>query len=149
MNKIIKKKNWMRTIVMAGVFSYLLPLTSHLFLTSCSEDDSDAPLNFYSSVRLTAAGFIEADEAQFSDFKAILERGNYLSMLKTYGHYTVFAPTNDAIQTFLKENGYASIEAIPNDKCDTLARTHIVQDKAYFTTDMGGFKSKIYTLSHH
>ena len=138
MNKIIKKKNWMR-ISMAGVF-YLLLLSFSplLLLTACSEDDSDAPLNFYSSVRLTAAGFIEADEAQFSDFKAILERGNYLSMLKTYGHYTVFAPTNDAIQTFLKENGYASIEAIPNDKCDTLARTHIVQDKAYFTTDMGG-----------
>ena len=138
MNKIIKKKTWMR-ISMAGVF-YLLLLSFSplLLLTACSEDDSDAPLNFYSSVRLTAAGFIEADEAQFSDFKAILERGNYLSMLKTYGHYTVFAPTNDAIQTFLKENGYASIEAIPNDKCDTLARTHIVQDKAYFTTDMGG-----------
>jgi uncharacterized surface protein with fasciclin (FAS1) repeats len=87
---------------------------------------------------MTAAEYIESDEAQFSDFKAILERGNYLSMLKTYGHYTVFAPTNSAIQTYLKENGYASLNDIPNDKCDTLARAHIVQDKAYFTTDMGG-----------
>ena len=34
-------------------------------MTSCSDDDSDAPLNFYSSVRLTAAEFIEADDAQF------------------------------------------------------------------------------------
>ena len=123
--------------ILTGAISLLLPLSSFLF-TSCSEDDSDAPLNFYSSVRLTAAGFIEADDAQFSDFKAILERGNYLSMLKTYGHYTVFVPTNDAIQLFLKENGYASIDAIPKEKCDTLARTHIIHDKAYFTTDMGG-----------
>jgi len=106
--------------------------------TSCSDDDSDAPLNFYSSVRLTAAGFIEADDAQFSDFKTILERSNYLSMLKTYGHYTVFAPTNEAIQSFLKENGYGSLDALPKEQCDTIARTHIVQDKAYFTTDMGG-----------
>ena len=132
----INNKNWMRTIIV-GVFSILFPLSSFL-ITSCSEDDSDAPLNFYSSVRLTAAGFIEADDAQFSNFKAILERGNYLSMLKTYGHYTVFAPTNEAIQLYLKENGYASIDAMPKEKCDTLARTHIVQDKAYFTTDMGG-----------
>ena len=116
----------------------MLLASCSLFLTSCSDDDSDAPLNFYSSVRLTAAGFIESDDAQFSDFKAILERGNYLSMLKTYGHYTVFAPTNAAIQQYLKDNGYASIDAIPNEQCDTLARTHIVQDKAYFTTDMGG-----------
>ena len=106
--------------------------------TSCSDDDSDAPLNFYSSVRLTAAGLIEADNAQFSDFKNILERSHYLSMLKTYGHYTVFAPTNDAIQNFLKENNYASLDALPIEQCDTLARTHIVQDKAYFTSDMGG-----------
>jgi len=113
-------------------------LSFSVVFTSCSDDDSDAPLNFYSSVRLTAAGFIEADEAQFSDFKTILERSNYLSMLKTYGHFTVFAPTNEAIQNFLKENNYASLDALPKEQCDTLARTHIVQDKAYFTTDMGG-----------
>ncbi len=113
---------------------------SVVLFTSCTDDDSDAPLNFYSSVRLTAAGFIEADEEQFSDFKAILEESNYLSMLKTYGHYTVFAPTNEAIQQYLKDNGYASLEALLafKEQCDTLARTHIVQDKAYFTTDMGG-----------
>ena len=83
-------------------------LSFSVVFTSCSDDDSDAPLNFYSSVRLTAAGLIEADNAQFSDFKNILERSHYLSMLKTYGHYTVFAPTNDAIQNFLKENNYAN-----------------------------------------
>ena len=132
----IYNKNRMRNM-MAGVFICLLTTVSCV-LTSCSDNDSDAPLNFYSSVRLTAAGFIEADESQFSDFKAILERGNYLSMLKTYGHYTVFVPTNDAVQAYLKENGYASLSDIPSAICDTLARTHIVQEKAYFTTDMGG-----------
>ena len=129
-------KNWVRNI-MTGVCCCILTSVSCI-LSSCSDNDSDAPLNFYSSVRMTAAEYIESDEAQFSDFKAILERGNYLAMLKTYGHYTVFAPTNSAIQTYLKENGYASLDDIPKDKCDTLARAHIVQDKAYFTTDMGG-----------
>lgn len=111
-------------------------LTAAVFV-SCSDDDSDAPLNFYSSVRLTAAGLIESDDAQFSDFKTILERSNYLSMLKTYGHYTVFVPTNEAIQAYLKENGFSSIDALSDEQCDTISRTHIVQDKAYFTTDMG------------
>ena len=132
----IYDKNWVRNF-MTGVCCCILTSVSCI-LSSCSDNDSDAPLNFYSSVRMTAAEYIESDEAQFSDFKAILERGNYLSMLKTYGHYTVFAPTNSAIQTYLKENGYASLDDIPKDKCDTLARAHIVQDKAYFTTDMGG-----------
>ena len=118
-------------------FGVAAALTATCFI-SCSDDDSDAPLNFYSSVRLTAAGFIEANDAQFSDFKTILERSNYLSILKTYGHYTVFAPTNEAIQQYLRENGYSSLDALPREQCDTLSRTHIVQDKAYFTTDMGG-----------
>ena len=112
-------------------------LTAAVF-TSCSDDDSDAPLNFYSSVRLTAAGFIEANETQFSDFKSILERSNYFPILKTYGHYTVFAPTNEAIQLYLKENGFNSLDDLSRELCDTISRTHIVQDKAYFTTDMGG-----------
>ena len=106
--------------------------------TSCTDDDSDAPLNFYSSVRLTAAGFIEADDSRFSEFKEVLERSNYLSMLKTYGHYTVFAPTNEAMDIYLKANGYGSVADMPREECDTLSRAHIVQDKAYFTTDMGG-----------
>lgn len=123
--------------MMKALCAAMLILHSSAYI-SCSDDDSDAPLNFYSSVRLTAAGFIEADNENFSDFKAILERSNYLAMLKTYGHYTVFAPTNSAIQQYLKDNGYASLEALPKEQCDTIARTHIVQDKAYFTTDMGG-----------
>ena len=118
-----------------GVCSCVCLVTSFI---ACSDDDSDQPLNFYSSVRLTAAGFIEADNARFSDFKAILERSNYFSMLKTYGHFTVFAPTNEAVQLYLKENGFATVADIPREQCDTISRTHIVQDKAYFTTDMGG-----------
>ena len=77
-------------------------LTMGAGLTSCSDDDSDAPLTFYSSVRLTAAEFIEADQERFSDFKTILERGNYLGMLKSYGHYTVFAPTNEAVEKLVR-----------------------------------------------
>ena len=121
----------------ASILTFLPLAGLGWFFTSCSEDDSDAPLTFYSSVRLTAAGFIEADEAQFSEFKAILEKGNYLGMLKTYGSYTVFAPTNSAIQQYLQENGYASVDELPVEKCDTLSRTHIIQGKAVFTSDIG------------
>lgn len=134
MTKIKNKCKWL-----AGIsFIMCQLLGSTMLFSSCSDDDSDAPLTFYSSVRLTAAGFIESNEEQFSDFKNILERSNYFSMLKTFGHYTVFVPTNEAIQTYLRENGIPSLEALSKELCDTLSRTHIVQDKAYFTTDMGG-----------
>lgn len=137
----MEKINFFRNKWLMAVLCCLLTMGAGL--TSCSDDDSDAPLTFYSSVRLTAAEFIEADQERFSDFKTILERGNYLGMLKSYGHYTVFAPTNDAIQQYLKEHGYASLDDLPTEMCDTLSRTHIVNDKAYFTTDMGNDVSPV------
>ena len=101
---------------------------------ACNEDD--IPDNFYSSTKVTAAGFIKADDAQFSDFRTILTRANYLSMLDTYGTYTVFVPTNDAVSRYLADNGYASVADLPVEQCDTLARTHIVKTQALFTTDI-------------
>ena len=102
-------------------------------LTACN--DEDIPDNYYSSTKLTAGAFIEADAAQFSEFQRILTRGNYIGMLKTYGTYTLFAPTNDAVRSWLQANGYASVEELPMAQCDTIARNHIVRTKALFTTD--------------
>lgn len=105
------------------------------FLSSCSEDD--VPASFYSSTKMTAAEFIQSRDAQLSHFRTILTRSNYMSMLATYGHYTVFAPNNDAINAYLAENGYGSVDELPLSTCDTLARSHIVKSKAMFTTDIG------------
>lgn len=114
-----------------GAAAALMTLTTTL--TACN--DEDIPDNFYSSTKLTAGAFIEADADQFSDFQTILSRGKYLAMLKTYGNYTLFAPTNSAVRSWLSENGYASVDELPVAQCDTIARNHIVRSKALFTTD--------------
>ena len=105
-------------------------------VTACNDDD--IPDNFYSSTKVTAAGFIEADEEQYGEFHQILDRANYFSMLATYGEYTLFLPNNAAVDTYLSENGYSSVDDIPLEMCDTLARTHIVKTVALFTTDISG-----------
>lgn len=102
-------------------------------LTACSDDD--IPDSFYSSTKVTAGAFIENDAEQFSLFQQILSRGNYMAMLKTYGTYTLFAPTNDAVRLWLSENGYTSVDELPAAQCDTIARNHIVRTRALFTTD--------------
>ena len=83
--------------------------------------DEDIPDNFYSSTKVTAAGFLQENDETFSEFHEILNRAEYFSMLATYGEYTVFAPTNDAVNTYLTENGYRSVADIPLAICDTLA----------------------------
>jgi hypothetical protein len=47
-------------------------------------------------------------------------------------------PTNDAIKEFMANNNYSSLDALLEDaaRCDTIARTHIIKEGAYFTTDV-------------
>ena len=112
--------------------------------TSCVDNDDDVPENYYSASKLTAAQFLEERPDLFSDFVGILKRTPYFSMLSTYGtyssagllKYTVFAPTNDGIQNYMRRMGYPTIESIPLATCDTLARTHIIKKGAFFTTDV-------------
>ena len=113
-------------------------------ITSCVDNDDNVPENYYSSTKLTAAQFLEERPEQFSEFIALLKRTPYFSMLSTYGtyssagllKYTVFAPTNDGVDNYLKRMGYASIYDIPAATCDTLVRTHIIKKGAFFTTDV-------------
>ncbi len=114
-------------------------------LSSCVDNDDDVPENYYASTKLTAAEFLEENADQFSQFIGILKRTSYFSMLSTYGNYstagllryTLFAPNNEGISRYLQRNGYASIDDIPTETCDTLARTHIIKKGAFFTTDIG------------
>ncbi|MBP5337834.1 MAG: fasciclin domain-containing protein [Prevotella sp.] len=114
-------------------------------MVSCVDNDDDVPENYYASTKMTAAEFLESNPDQFSEFIGILKRTSYFSMLSTYGSYstagllkyTLFAPNNEGISRYLQRNGYASIDDIPTETCDTLARTHIIKKGAFFTTDIG------------
>lgn len=106
--------------------------------TSCVDNDDDVPQNYYQASKMTAAQFLEANSDRVGDFITILKRTPYFSMLATYGNYTVFALNNEAIQYYLKENGYGSLEEVPTEMCDTLARMHIIRLGTTFTTDFVG-----------
>ena len=116
---------------------FLLAVLVIGFVASCVDNDDDVPMNYYQSKKVTAAGFLEENQEQFSEFIAILKRTPYFSMLSTYGTFTLFAPNNEAIGRYLSRSGYGSVDNIPTETCDTLARTHIIKKGAFFTTDIG------------
>lgn len=113
----------------------LFTLTLGLLLVSCVDND-DVPENMYKSQKTTAAGFLEANQEQFSDFIALLRRTPYFSLLSTYGTYTLFAPTNSALEHYATQHGYGTVDQIPLQVCDTIARMHIIRHGAYFTSDV-------------
>lgn len=115
---------------------YLIPVLCLLGCMTACVDNDDVVINYYAATKVTAAGYLEENTEMFSDFIDILKRTPYYSLLSTYGEFTLFAPTNDAISRYVQNGGYASVDAIPTTTCDTLARTHIIKKGAFFTTDI-------------
>lgn len=106
---------------------------------SCVDNDFEDEGNegtFYSSTKITAAELIDSRLGEFSSFKAILEKANYFTTLQTYGTYTVFLPTNDAINIYLQSQGLTSVDQLSREVCDTLSRSHIIKKGASFFTDL-------------
>lgn len=121
-----------------------LPLWLTLCLVSCKEEIDES--NFAIKTEFTVADFIDANE-DHSMIKALFTRirlGNstgassLFSVLSARGNYTVFLPTNSAIQTFMQTHGIPSIEEMPEEQAALIAKSCIIDHKmenAYETAD--------------
>ena len=72
-----------------------------LTLTNCVERIDESTR--YTFTGHTVASFLEEHEDVYSSFIEILNRGGRLNLMKAYGQYTCFAPTNEAVERFLFE----------------------------------------------
>lgn len=102
-------------------------------VVSCS-DKPDAE-NYYTFTGEMVSDYLDHRPELFSEFTEILHRSGLYGMMSTYGTYTCFAPTNEAIDLYLQEHGYASVADLPKEECDTLSWNHILA-ATYFTTDL-------------
>lgn len=92
-------------------------------LTSC-KDDMPAE-NYYTFTGEMMSDFLKNNK-DFSMYARIVERAKVMDLLSARGEYTLFAPTNDAVQIYLNENNFATVEDIPLEYCDTIAYAHLV-----------------------
>ena len=105
-----------------------------LLLSSCSDEpDSE---HFYTFTGEMLSDYL-GNRPQYSEFKTIVERAKMMDLLATYGHYTCFLPSNEAIDTYLHERGLQSLDQLTDADCDTIARTHLVANM-YSTFEMTG-----------
>ena len=74
-------------------------------------------------------GYLESNQEQYSMFLEILETTNYSTFMNTYGTYTLFLPTNEAVQNYLDEEGFSSISDIPLEDLEDLAKLHILEER--------------------
>ena len=131
----MKHKNIFNKIVGVMLFAMLTPL-SPLMLTSCS-DEPDSEY-FYTFTGEMMSDYLK-NRPEYSEFAEIVERAGLMDLLSSYGHYTCFAPNNDAVDQYLKGRGFSSVSQLSKEDCDTIARTHLVS-YMYTTFDMIGHK---------
>lgn len=104
------------------------------FLFSC--DDDPLPENYYTFTGEMVSDYLNNRSDDFSEFIAVLQRSGVYGMMATYGTYTCLAPTNAAMDEYLRSKGLTSIDQLTKNECDTLAWNHIIDEAAYFTTDL-------------
>jgi len=122
---------------MKKIFAFvtgLLAMSGLLGLNSCVDNDPMGD-SYYTFTGEMVTDYLEHREGTFSEFSDVLKRAQLWDLLSTYGEFTCFAPTNDAMEDYLRIKGVKTIEELDDASCDTLAWTHIIK-AAYFTTDL-------------
>ena len=128
--KLAKMKIWALVLCVVSAMQ--------IAVVSCSDDPGVE--NYYTQSKEYASSYLQNRE-QYSEYLKILDRarGEYnlrlVDMLGTYGSYTVFAPTNEAVAKYLAERGLSSVDELSVADCDTIALNSIIET-AYFTTDI-------------
>lgn len=82
--------------------------------------------NTTSDVNITA--YLEKYPEQFSEFREILDITGTATFLSAYGAYTLFAPTNDAINIYLQDKGKTSVDQLDTDELKDMVRFHLLSD---------------------
>ncbi len=95
-----------------------------LFFYSCTElklkETTDETQNVTEFLR---------DNEEYSLFLEMLDLTNYASYMNTYGTFTVFIPTNEAVNKYLKDLGYTSLTQVPIDDLKKTVKLHIIDTK--------------------
>ena len=133
----MKRNNIFKGFLGGLLIAMLTPLNT-LILTSCS-DEPDSEYFYTFTGEMMSDWLKSPDRPEYSEFAEIVERAGLMDLLAAYGHYTCFAPSNDAVDKFLKSRGFNSVSQLSDADCDTIARTHLVS-YMYTTFDMIGHK---------
>ena len=131
-------------------FLCLLALALSLF--ACREEIDKS--NRYTFTGETVADFMLNRSDRYSHFINLLKQAKLLSLLSTYGQYTLFLPDNDALEKYVQEQdsiyhatkesdepiwtGVTSpfVEELSDSMANVIARTHLVEGN-YRTAQFG------------
>ena len=118
-------------------------LATALSILACTDEIDKS--NRYTFTGETVADFLLNRSEKYSHFIEVLRKAEMLSLLQTYGQYTLFLPTNEAVEAYLREQdsiywathndnvpyetGITSplLEDLSDSMATVIAKTHLVE----------------------
>ena len=126
----MKIKNIVRKKYVSALF-----IGTSLVLVAC---DADNVGNYNTFTGETVGQYLEARPESFSEFCSVLDTTKVMSLLKAYGSYTCFAPTNEAMQKLYDDYNVTSYRQLKEIELKKIANDHIIKD---YTIRRSDFKS--------
>jgi uncharacterized surface protein with fasciclin (FAS1) repeats len=118
----------------ANIFIMLVFTVSFsVLLIGCVEDERVEV--FFEEDELLISDYLEARQDEFATLIRVLELTNLKATLNAYGHYTFFAPDDEAFDRFLNQEGKTSVEEFDAAYLTTMVRYHLLDieiESSYF-----------------
>ncbi|OEK07738.1 hypothetical protein A8C32_16670 [Flavivirga aquatica] len=120
-----------------------LAFATVLLLFSCNNDDDD---NIQRATQTIAE--LASNTPNLSKLVSALQRANLVTTLDGSQQFTVFAPTNDAFDTFLSANNFASIDDVPIDILTQVLLNHVIDGEFPSSNIFTGYGKTLATYSN-
>jgi uncharacterized surface protein with fasciclin (FAS1) repeats len=118
----MKKVNYIR--IKRGFLNLLITaIIGYSVVTSCANE----PDLIRTTSQETVGSFLEKNPQRFSEFIRLLDTTKVMGLVKAYGTYTMFAPTDSAMRSFYKEKGRSSMQDFSLDTLKKIAYDHIIK----------------------
>ncbi len=115
----------------------LLRLTLVFLIALVFQNCTEQKIKETTDETLNVTAYLRANK-DYSMFLEILDITNYASFMNTYGTYTVFLPTNEAVKQYLTDIGASSLSEVPLVDLQNIAKLHILDQKVNTTAFTDG-----------
>ena len=116
--------------------NFALMLLFGFIMISCEEsrDETETPKSIYELASM---------DSDLSNLKAAIDKAGLASTLNASGSFTVFAPSNAAFTQFLADNGFASLNDVPNAALKEILLNHVLSSKVMAAQVSTGYVSTL------
>lgn len=122
------------------ILNKLIPILLVVFLLqSCNDNDDVVVIETQTIVDLASAS------PNLSSLATALQRADLLTTLEGNGPFTVLAPTNDAFDTFLAANNFATLNDVPVSLLTEVLLNHVISGALQSTDLSTGYANTLAT----